>query len=397
MKKPKIASAALALAVLSIAPYSFAQLAIPSDGSDGALIINGGTNVIDLSQAVTGTWSDNNSANAGKGIYDPNKWAVVFKYSSVTIASNATVTFKNHITHAPVVWLVGGDVTINGTLSLNGINGSIQDPVNLSEPGPGGFRGGAMDQSNLGHGSGFGPGGYYNDYGGYSDYHAYGNLQILPLIGGSGGSGGAANCFTANGGGGGGAILVAAAGTATVNGNIQADGGRYTGCGAWGGSGGAVRLVANQIIGSGRIEAIGDHPGRVRLEATATSASLSTDPLVSAVSPDPLVIWPAADAPTASVISIGGQVAPADPKAIMSGSNGADDVTIATNSAVTILVQTQNFPTNGTVNVFVKPRNAPQSIYTASLVNGTPQLATWQVVQPPPVGHFVVQVRAFSN
>ena len=31
---------------------------------------------VDLSQAVTGAWDANNAANAGKGVYDPSKWAV---------------------------------------------------------------------------------------------------------------------------------------------------------------------------------------------------------------------------------------------------------------------------------------------------------------------------------
>jgi hypothetical protein len=44
-----------------------AALNIPSDGSDGDLVITENT-VIDLSQAVTGNWDANNTANAGKGI-----------------------------------------------------------------------------------------------------------------------------------------------------------------------------------------------------------------------------------------------------------------------------------------------------------------------------------------
>src|SRR3954454_8739311 len=106
----------VAISIAALAPRSHAQLAIPSDGSDGALNITSNT-VIDLSQAVTGVWSNNNSANAGKGIYDPAKWAVVFKYSTVNIASNATLTFTNHSTHAPVVWLVSSNVTIDGSLN----------------------------------------------------------------------------------------------------------------------------------------------------------------------------------------------------------------------------------------------------------------------------------------
>ena len=110
MKKQTKLLALVAMFIAAIVPSSFAQIVVPSDGSDGALNITTNT-VIDLSQAVTGSWSANNSANAGRGIYDPTVWAVVFKYSSVTIASNATITFNNHPSTAPVVWLVSGNVT----------------------------------------------------------------------------------------------------------------------------------------------------------------------------------------------------------------------------------------------------------------------------------------------
>ncbi len=60
------------------------------------------------------------------------------------MASGATVTFKNHASCAPVVWLVNGNVTIVGTVSLDGQQN--QPPGTLAEPGPGGFRGG-MDLS----------------------------------------------------------------------------------------------------------------------------------------------------------------------------------------------------------------------------------------------------------
>ena len=139
--------ALLALSTAAFAPAVFAQLSIPGDGSDGALNITTNT-VIDLSRAATGAWDANNATTAGKGIYDPTKWAVVFKYSSVTISNGATVTFSNHPSRAPVVWLVNGDVMIhsNGVLSLDGQYG-VSDTINLAEPGPGGFRGGAEGQA----------------------------------------------------------------------------------------------------------------------------------------------------------------------------------------------------------------------------------------------------------
>jgi len=79
--KKLIQLASLAL-LAAAAPRSFAALVIPgANGTDGALTITTSTE-IDLSQAVTAAWDSNNSANAGKGVYDASQWAVVFKYTS---------------------------------------------------------------------------------------------------------------------------------------------------------------------------------------------------------------------------------------------------------------------------------------------------------------------------
>ena len=381
---------------LPLLTAAHAALDIPSDGSDGALNITSNT-VIDLSQAVTGVWSNNNSANAGKGIYDASKWAVVFKYSAVNIASNATVTFKNHGSRAPVVWLVSRDVILNGELSLDGQNATL-DTVNLPEPGPGGFRGGAANQQDLGFGGGFGPGGYYDFYGAYQFPvdRAYGNPQIIPLIGGSGGSGSThcGNVPGANGPGGGGAILIASSNNIIVNGYCHANGLRGPYCGYVFASGGAIRLVADQILGAGRIEAVGidGYAGRTRLEANAASPSLDVNPPTVAVLPTPLVIWPAASAPTVRVVSVDAHAAPLDPRANI-GASG-DDLTISTTSANNIVLQTSNFPTNGTVNVYIKPKHSPQSILPASLVSGNSALATWQLQTVLPLSLTVIQARA---
>jgi hypothetical protein len=388
MKRLRLIKASLALSVAACSLSVQAKLNVPSEGSDGPLNITSNT-VIDLSQAVAGTWSDTNSP-VGLGIYDSNKWAVVFKYSSVNIALNATVTFKNHPTHAPVVWLVNGSVTINGTLNLDG-QSQTTDTVALPEPGPGGFRGGARSQGALGIGSGFGPGGGdYQDSGGYADYHAYGDPQIVPLIGGSGGS--AWSVY--NAGAGGGAILIASADTVTLEGTITAFGG--FGPNSSSGSGGAVRIMADQIQGTGRIDAGSPiHTGRIRLEANNVSSQLSLNPPTTVVVPTPLVIWPDASAPVVRVVSVAAQSAPTDPKAAMSVSG--DDLTIGTTNAVVIELQTANFPVNGIVNVYIKPRNAEQAILPASYVSGNSTLATWQLNTVLPVGHTVIQARAVSN
>ena len=404
--KPKLAQkiklAALAMSLAAFAPTLLAQLSIPfNDGSDGVLNITNNT-VIDLRLAVTGNWTNNNAANAGKGIYDPTQWAVVFKYSAVTISSNATVSFINHSAHAPVVWLVSGSVTNNGVLSLDSqAGGAVSfDNLTLLEPGPGGFRGGARAQSALSQGGGFGPGGSRQNEGPAHGVYtitglAYGNPQIIPLIGGSGGSSWDGDAGV-NGGAGGGAILIAAAGSITVaaSGLISADGqNNHSG---FFGSGGAIRLVANQIQGSGRIEATSAaYPGRIRLEANTTSGALSLNPATIAVAPSPLIIFPdPATAPTVRVVSVGGLAPPADPKAAMLASG--DDLTFTTTNVVSILLQTVNFPTNGTVNVYFKPRNGAQSTLQASYLSGNTNLATWQLNTLLPLSHVVIQARAVA-
>lgn len=382
----------LAACVAASTTSLFAQLAIPSDGSDGALVVSNNL-VIDLSRAGPGNWTNNNAANAGRGIYDPAKWAVVFKYSSVVISNGATLTYANHPTHAPVVWLVTGDVTINSNcaVSLDGESYN-QNPNNVAEPGPGGHRGGAMVQGGLERGVAFGPGGYYNDSGSYATFHAYGNPQIVPLIGGSGAPG---HGNGVNGSAGGGAILIAASGTITVNGSCHANAGspysQYA-------SGGGVRMVANQILGNGAIQATGSSSqslGRIRLEANTVSDLLGVNPPTVKVLPTPLIIWPETNAPTVKVISVASLTAPSDPKASLSANGG--DLVIAQTNAVVILLQTANFPTNGIVNVYLKPRNADQSILPATFVSGNTNLATWQLTTVLPVSHTVIQARAVSN
>jgi hypothetical protein len=399
----RIQNAFLMLAVAAFAPTAYAQLTIPyADGSDGPLNITSST-VIDLSQAATGYWT-NTSANPGNGTYDATQWAVVFKYSSVNIASGAVVTFINHPTHAPVVWLVSGNVTNNGELNLDGQTGtsgsSVAGPM---EPGPGGFRGGAYS-SVFGYGSGFGPGGGgVQGVGVYIDY-PYGTTNITPLIGGSGSS---ADIYDSAGSGGGGAILIASGGQITVNGYCHANGGGNPTLVA-GGSGGALRLVANQILGSGLLAALGGNSGwpagngRIRLEANSVANGITVNPSTVGVAPaNPPVIFPTTNAPTVTVLSVAGLAAPADPKAIMSPNTGADDLAIAATSAVTIQLQTMNFPTNGTVNVYIKPLYSAQSILPAAFVSGNTNQAIWQVstVLPYPTasqGHTVIQARAVA-
>src|SRR5262245_36874221 len=114
MNKTLITTLSLIAILFTSIHQANAALVIPSNGSDGDLSPTGDL-VIDLSEAATADWNVS-SPKPTKGVYDTNKWAVVFKYSSVDIPAGKTVSFKNHPSHAPVVWLVSGDVRIAGTV-----------------------------------------------------------------------------------------------------------------------------------------------------------------------------------------------------------------------------------------------------------------------------------------
>ena len=69
----------LCLLILLVGPAL--ALNVFSDGSDRDLTLTGtGNYPIDLGAAVTGDWYTTNGN--GAGVYDPSKWAVVFKYTS---------------------------------------------------------------------------------------------------------------------------------------------------------------------------------------------------------------------------------------------------------------------------------------------------------------------------
>jgi hypothetical protein len=389
MKHKLLLSLLLTTAVAQAAPLS-----IPSDGSDGVLDITTNT-VINLDLASAGPWNANNSGNAGNGIYDSNQWAIVFKYQSVRIASNATVTFRNHASRAPVVWLVQSNATIDGWLNLNGQAGTNSgNPLALIpvEGAPGGGRGGAQGPDGNGAGLGWG-GGHPPCY-----ITCYGNPEIIPLIGGSGSS---AFTYQGNGragNGGGGAILIACAGSVTVNGKITADGGPYLG-GSFNGSGGAVKLIAAQVDGTGSISVLSDTyglPGRIRIETPSLASSLRTFPETIMVQPaNPPKIWPPDNAPKVRILSVAGTNAPPEPTAQLRTSA---DIAIQANGRVVVLVETRNFPLEGIVQVRIAEKYGPiQWLNTTNYLPGsTSELATWRLLTdtPMPLGFTTLQARA---
>lgn len=378
---------ALLLAALS-ASAGWSGITVPgATGADGPLSVTVNT-VIDLSLAPTAAW-DAAPTSPGRGVYDPAKWAVVYKYSSVNVASGATLTFKNNLSYAPVVWLVNGDVTINGTVSLNG---SLYGAT-TSEPGPGGFHGGPAGAGGLGPGGANAATTASASYGtkgaggGSASGDPYGNPQLLPLVGGSGSSN--------RGSGGGGAILIAATGTITVNGAITANAQRgwYVGND---GSGGAIRLAADTIAGTGQLRALGNAyggDGRIRLEPNTTAApSLSVDPSPSAGRPaTPVLLWPPDDAPSARIVSVGGELVPADARSQFGAA--ADVLPDTATATIPVIIATRKVATDSVVHLRIASLNGPPTTVTAIFQSGNMSAATWRADVVPTIGTSAMVVR----
>lgn len=392
MKTPSVL---IALALLGSLTSVFSQLNIPAaDGSDGTPTFSG--TPINLSQAIPGdalTYS-NFGADVGKGIYDAARRIIVFKYLSVTVPAGTTVTFTNHPSRAPVVWLVQGNVTINGTVSVNGKNGVPGTTVDPNEPGPGGFRGGAVAPQ--GGGAGLGPSGGVSDASSASPFNTtYGNPQLIPLIGGSGGAG---YSGLGSGASAGGAILIAtrttiamvAGSSITALGGVSANGNPNVSTS----SGGGIRLVADQMTGTGTVTA--GTTGRVRVEANVLSPTINTTPSTITVAPGvggtPTLVQ-SVTSPTVKIVSVDGINSPPDPTAPLVS---AADIAIQKNTPVTVVLQTQNFATAGAV-VAVRVANKYGNSTTVNATlqgGGTTALSTWTLSTTLAPGFVTLQARA---
>lgn len=356
-----------------------------SNGSDLAFNPPAGSYVVDLRLAGSGP---------GTGVFDSTRFAIVFNYTTINVSSATTVTFINHTSNAPVVWLASGNVTINGTVSLNGASGANSPTFAL--PGPGGFEGGrrAIDASVSPSAGGLGPGGApftsagaggggygqpgQNGSGGGVGGGSYGSESILPLVGGSGGAGGniTNGC---SGGAGGGALLIASSGNIVLTspGTVRANGGNSTlSAGGGGGSGGAIRLIANQVSGTGTLRATGGTAvsglygnggvGRIRVEAPVVDL---TDPGLPnwsfSLTPGP--VFPEALTPVVRVVAVGGQPVPGTPIAGIT----TTDIVVADSANVAVQIEAMQVPPGTTVQVTIVPDGGFPVVYTSTPLAGT--------------------------
>ncbi len=357
---------------------------------------------INLNDAVVGPWDE--TPGTGNGVYDPAQWAVIFRYTSVNIPSNVKVTFINNHTCAPVIWLVQGDVTINGEVNLNGMNGQ-EDSAALvpNVPGPGGFRGGRGNLANATGSAGFGPGGGDNwDAGeptGGQFVSVYSNEGCFPLIGGSGGGGGIAYDSPRSGGAGGGAILIAAQNSININGAnaIMAYGGtgnHHT----KGGSGGMIRLVAETITGAGGLWAQGQsggEPGRIRIEAVTNDFAGGSSPAYSfgVAEATPRVLKDETS-PALTLRTLGGQTIPADPSSRL---RFPADVQLNEAGEAVLVVDAVNVPPASTVTVRIVRADGMQEIVPLAMTGGDGSASTWEGNITVAGGFSAMQVHAKFN
>jgi hypothetical protein len=198
-------------------------------------------------------------------------------------------------------------------------------------------------------------------------------------------------------------LLIVATGRITINGEIYARGGAGA---AGGGSGGAIRLVASEIGGDGTLDVQGGigqsrgSPGYIRVEAQSFLANtLTTFPstISSAVLTGPVEIWPGSGAPTSRIVSVGGLTIPADPLASLG--IAPTDVNLPFNGSRQVVIETRNFPTTGTVTVFVVPPSGDRSELKATLALGsTESLALWNATLEGALsGRVALQVRAAAE
>ena len=333
----------------------------------------------------------------------------IFNFTTVTISQSYTLTFTKNLLNTPVYILALGDVVINGTINVSGSGGSGSPPVGGSG-GPGGFDGGlpGADPSSIPPGAGYGPGaalGGFNSTAaggagaaGYASVGAsgastnngaaYGSPLLIPMIGGSGG-GGTTGSPGVGGGGGGGAIMIASSTKIVVTGYITAtssgNSSAYNG-----GSGGAIRLVAPAVSGSGQLNVNGNNgsgSGRIRIDALdRSSLNFNVFPPAAASIGAAMFLFPN-PIPRLDIISAAGQNIPV---------GNPNPVTVVlpfgspTNSSIT--VQAKDFTGILPIKVVLTPENGVPSSFLSQIdmSTGNPAQATVNV-------SFPVNVRTVVN
>jgi len=310
----------------------------------------------------------------------------ILNYTTIHVNTGTTLRFNANQLNTPVYLLALGDVTIDGIINVSAGDATR---ATAGKGGPGGFDGGSPSLGEPLSGDGKGPGGGKGGPPGFTDAGAgggsyatlppnpsandgltYGSRVLVPLVGGSGGGGAIGVLSTeggGGGGGGGGAILIASNTRIILAGQIQALGGNGA-SGFNSGSGGAIRLVAPTVQGSGSFDVSGfGGAGRTRID-TIDKSQL---PLPSNPSAHPeafsvgsfMTVFPPNN-PRLDIIEAAGTT-------IAEGVASPVTVTLPFGSDPnrTITVQARNFKAVVPIEVVLTPDNGPGTSVKAQIDN----------------------------
>jgi hypothetical protein len=420
----------LLLTVLLVLSPSYLPAQTFDSGSDGS---NGALNL-----TLAGADPD------GIIIFDPQAMGLVpdennaYHFTTINVESGVTVKLRADILGVgiPVIWLATGDVTIDGTLDLNGERGHAYNATGIVQAaigGAGGFNGGTGRREFRAPTVGQGPGGSdvirtsvgnyrvsgagHANAGGSNDSLAgssYGNNFLIPLLGGSGGAGSGDSTATesasasqlgAGGGAGGGAVLIASSTQIQVNGSITCAGGNggvprggLSNSGG-GGSGGSIRLMANTLVGSGVLSAAGGagidfsvgagSVGRIRQEIFDNQFTGATTPNV--IASVPISVFPKSAIPSVRVVRISGLSVPPNATASIdlplapTGSFVPADMVIDENDTVTLEIEASDIPLGTVVNLTLYSGAVVLNIISTPLV-GTLESSTATATVAIPTG-----------
>lgn len=295
----------------------------------------------------------------------------IFRFTTITVQRNGGLNFTKNSLNTPVYLLATGDVVIDR-------GGVVDVAAHRTQGGPGGFDGGAGDGQGPGGGINGAPGVYAISH--PQNGNVYGNPRLIPLIGGSSASGGP---NTGGGGGGGGAILIASSASVVINGLIDASGSGNQ-LHPWSGSGGAIRIVATNVSGSGVLSCLGPGngvDGRIRIDSLDRFAGHRTLTFQGVFTRGyNMVVFPE-NLPRLDILEAAGTTIPEGTKTRVSV-----QLPIGGSTNQTVQVQARNFTNDVPIRVAVTPAAGLGS--TAffdnfiALASGNPTKVTVPIVLP---------------
>lgn len=317
-------------------------------------------------------------------------------YTTVTVGAGRTLRFQRNALNTPVQLLAQGDVVIDGVISVDGSTAPASPPIG-GAAGPGGFDGGKPGfGAEFGPGDGYGPGGgtggLDNDStaGAGAGVHAvgangpqqhgrpYGTPLLIPLLGGSGGGGHAGQ--PGRGGGGGGGALLIAANTRIVlgeNGSVTARGGGRGSSSRNAGSGGAIRLLAPKVEGTGKVNVFGGdsgawgNHGRIRVDCLdKTALTLKFEPISFTTVGANMFVAPSV-IPRLDLVKAAG-------KEIPLGTGNTVQVQLSFNSDTnqTVTLRAQDFNADVPIRLTLTPDSGPRIVIDTNIVNTAQNPAT---------------------